>query len=587
MIPKSRPHSTFKTLFLVLAVTFAGTFCALIWVRFIPDNIHSSVNPVKFKKTFSSGHETEEKVNNDDQRTDKKIEDRKTEEEANEKHKTENEFDADTEEHMKAFPRLYAKSLKSPLYEKEFPNIKSDPEKQAAIKEAFLHGYRHYSNKCWGSDEYLPLSDSCGDSIHGGLTIIDSLSTIIIMNLQDEYKKAKEYILNDFAINGGWSLFEFIIRILGGLLSAAELTGDKDLIKKSISVGEGVWSEVDRNNGFYNSLCRFNTNRNEADHSLDSYSISCSGGGYCLAEVGTFQLEFYVLSRLSGDPKFIKTGLKVYDQLWKSNPKQGLISSHLGAGTDSYYEYITKGYVMTGGISDEMLHRHLLLMKDIRNQLLFKTANKNLVGHGIKSGSQPDPMIEHLATFVGGMVAVGSVEKNPEHIEDLKLAGQFADTYAETYNHFKSGIMPEQVKYNVNNKDEKSDFKMVVDGYILRPETVESIYYLWKFTGLQKYRDYNWRIFKAINKSCRVENGFTSISNLDSEEPSHSNKMESFFFAETLKYLYLTFSDSHLISPAEWVFNTEAHPLRVWDQKTIEKYKNLFEFENIKKLSKE
>ena len=485
---------------------------------------------------------------------------------------------------MKAFPRLYSKSLKSPLYEKPFPNIPSDPEKQAAVKEAFLHGFKHYSKKCYGSDEYYPLSDSCGDVVHGGLTIIDSISTMIIMNLQDEYQKAKNYILNDFEIRGGWSLFEFIIRILGGLLSAAEMTGDEQLIKKAIAVGEAVQSEVDRYEGLYNSLCNFNTNKNDDNRNHDTYTISCKGGGYCLAEVGTFQLEFYTLSRLSDDPKYIKTGLKVYDHLWKSNPNSGLISSHLGAGTDSYYEYITKGYVMTGGVSDELLRRHLLLMKDIRESLLFKTVNKKLTGHGIKSGSKPSPVIEHLATFVGGMVATGSVKKNPNHVEDLTLAGEFADTYAETYNHFKSGIMPEQVRYNVDKENDKSDFNMMVDGYILRPETVESIYYLWKFTGLQKYRDYNWRIFKAINKSCRVENGFTSISNLDSENPSHSNKMESFFFAETLKYLYLTFSDSHLISPVDWVFNTEAHPLRIWDRKTIQKYKDLFEFENFKKL---
>lgn len=586
MIPKARPHSSFKIIFSVLAVTFLGTFCALIWAKFVPDSLHSTILASKYTiPTLSNKKENEQQDNKGESGTESNP-DTNVDSNNNENQRVENDnFNDEMREHMKAFPRLYSTTLESPLYEKPFPNIPSDPQKQAAVKEAFIHGFSHYSKKCYGSDEYYPLGDSCGNSISGGLTIIDSISTMIIMNLQDEYKKARDYILNQFQIKGGWSLFEFIIRILGGLLSAAEMTGDKQIIQKAIAVGQAVYEEIDRRNGMYNSLCSFDTKTDDVNHMNDKYSITCRGGGYNLAEVGTYQLEFYALSRLSRDSKFITCAFKPYEELWRSNPDAGLISSHLGAGKDSYYEYITKGYVMTGGISDVLLKHHLNLMKDIRSSLLFKTINKKLTGHGIKSGSQPNPVIEHLATFVGGMVAVGSVKKNPNHIDDLKLAGEFADIYAETYNHFKSGIMPEQVVYNTNNENDKSDFRMQVDGYILRPETVESIYYLWKFTGLQKYRDYNWRIFKAINKSCRVENGFTSISNLNSENPSHSDKMESFFFAETLKYLYLTFSDSHLISPVDWVFNTEAHPLRVWDKETINKYKDLFEKENMKKLN--
>jgi len=38
--------------------------------------------------------------------------------------------------------------------------------------------------------------------------------------------------------------------------------------------------------------------------------------------------------------------------------------------------------------------------------------------------------------------------------------------------------------------------------------------------------------------------------------------MESFWMAETLKYFYLIFSEPELVSLDDFVFNTEAHPLR-------------------------
>lgn len=554
-----KKNSFAKIIFLFLFITIVATIVSLACVKFIPNTM-----------SFVQFEQVNTQTNLFNQFVFHKREFNNT---ASTAKKTTREF-------VTNFSRMYAKSLQSPLYESPFPHIEADEKRQQAVKEAFMHGWKHYSEKCYGKDEYFPLTNSCGNIFGGGLMIIDSLSTLIIMDLKDEFEKAKSFILNDFTLSGSWSLFEFIIRILGGLLSAAELTGDQELIDKAISVGNAVYEPISNANGFYNSLCRFSVDKNK------KYSIHCNNGGYNLAEVGTFQLEFFTLSKLTKDPKFISLALKVYHSLW-SNQQNALISSHLGGGTDSYYEYITKGYAMTGGICDEMLQRHIKLMKEIRSQLVFTTTQNHLVGHGIRNGNKPTPVIEHLATFVGGMVALGTFKNNPERGEDLKLASEFVKTYAETYNYFKSGIMPEQVEYNTNPKSQKAEIRMIIDDYILRPETVESIYYLWKFTGLKQYRDYNWRIFKAINRTCRVENGFTSITKLDQQDPEHRNKQESFFYAETLKYLYLTFSDSNLISPTEWVFNTEAHPLRIWDQDTINKFKDLFEFENSERLKRE
>ena len=105
--------------------------------------------------------------------------------------------------------------------------------------------------------------------------------------------------------------------------------------------------------------------------------------------------------------------------------------------------------------------------------------------------------------------------------------------------------------------------------YILRPETLESMYILWRVTQKQKYRDWAWEIFEAIETHCRVEEGgYAGVHNVGEEKPKKINKQESFFLAETLKYLYLIFDDDSKINLNDFVFNTEAHPFRFEFSKT-------------------
>ena len=109
-----------------------------------------------------------------------------------------------------------------------------------------------------------------------------------------------------------------------------------------------------------------------------------------------------------------------------------------------------------------------------------------------------------------------------------------------------------------------------VDGYKLRPETVESLFLLHRLTGDEKYREWAWQIFQAIEQHCRVASGGYSNLKTVAKPPASGadlqDKMESFYLAETLKYLFLMFSDDDtLLSLKEWVFNTEAHPLPIWN----------------------
>lgn len=89
---------------------------------------------------------------------------------------------------------------------------------------------------------------------------------------------------------------------------------------------------------------------------------------------------------------------------------------------------------------------------------------------------------------------------------------------------------------------------------------------MYRLTKDPKYREWGWKIFKAFESNTRVEGGYSSIGDVNRNPSPRTNKMESFFLAETLKYLFLLFGDNDsILALNEWVFNTEAHPLPIWN----------------------
>lgn len=108
--------------------------------------------------------------------------------------------------------------------------------------------------------------------------------------------------------------------------------------------------------------------------------------------------------------------------------------------------------------------------------------------------------------------------------------------------------------------------------YIQRPEVVESLFVMYRVTGDAKYRHWGWNIAQSIHKHCWAGHipqaagakyhGYHSFYDITAPQ-SRKDKQESFFMAETLKYLYLLFCDASFLPLDQWVFNTEAHPLPV------------------------
>ncbi|ORX94313.1 mannosyl-oligosaccharide alpha-1,2-mannosidase [Basidiobolus meristosporus CBS 931.73] len=462
-------------------------------------------------------------------------------------------------------------------------------ERRSKVAEAFRHAWGGYTEQAFGFDEYHPVSKTSLNIIPKGMgyTIIDSLDTMLLMNLTEEFNQAREWISTslDFNQPSAVNVFETTIRVLGGLLSSYHLSGDKLLLDKAVDLGDRLLGAFESPSGIPYASVMLDTGKGVPAH--------FNSGASSTAEATTLQLEFKYLSYLTGDKKYwnaVEKVMAVVDKLDKLDglvpifisPESGAFwgdEIRLGSRGDSYYEYLLKQWLQT--TKQETRYRDMYdeAVDGIKKHLLSKSQPSHLtfVGEvnwhsGSKEGKNFSPKMDHLVCFLPGTLALGvtlgePIQNNP-NLEDLQLAKELLYTCWQTYTATVTGLGPEIVYFNMN-EDEKNDIiiKPADAHNLLRPETIESIFYMWRITKDPKYRDWGWRMFLSFEKYCKVASGgYSSIDDVTVREPHMRDNMETFFLAETLKYFYLLFSDDNLVPIDQYVFNTEAHPFPIFNK---------------------
>lgn len=174
--------------------------------------------------------------------------------------------------------------------------------------------------------------------------------------------------------------------------------------------------------------------------------------------------------------------------------------------------------------------------------------------------------MDHLVCFMPATLALGALtdpkgRDSPRALRDMDIAKALMNTCYQMYHRSASGLSPEYVTFTGHDFTNPAGASY----YILRPETAESLFYLHQITGDTIYRDWAWEIFESINRNCRTEAGFGALRNVNQARGGVDDRMESFFLAETMKYLYLIQDPENTIDLTKYVFNTEAHPLRIFD----------------------
>lgn len=197
----------------------------------------------------------------------------------------------------------------------------------------------------------------------------------------------------------------------------------------------------------------------------------------------------------------------------------------------------------------------------ILNHMVVQASSGLTVLNNIQYGRSVDAMMEHLACFTGGMLAQSSKllsTSDEASAKRLTAAKGIADTCHESYKRSATGLGPEQF-----GDQARSEHYGGQKFYILRPEVIETYFVLWRTTHDPKYRDWAWEAVQAIEKYCRTAHGYSGIKDVNKVPPELDDVQQSFFLAETLKYLYLIYSSDELMSDKYWVFTTEAHPLPI------------------------
>ncbi|KAI0030615.1 glycoside hydrolase [Vararia minispora EC-137] len=496
----------------------------------------------------------------------------------------------------------------------------ADVPKRDAIVAAFKHAWHAYERDAMGADEYHPISKNGSYLVAAGgigYTVVDSLDTMLIMGLDDEYRRARQWVETelDFDRDGNFNTFETTIRVLGGLLAAYHLTnGDQLYLDKAVELADRVLPAFDSGAGLPLSMVNLARRAGVADRD--------NSGLVSTAEATTLQLEFRYLAALTDEDIYWRRAEKVMALVRANRMEPGLVPIYmnpadgrfvsgpvrLGSRGDSYYEYLLKQYLQTNlseGVYRDMYSdavqgvQDYLVQRSMTSGLLYTSELIPERAPGGQIAWRQVPKQDFLVCFFAGTLMLGATRAHaltgtvsvPPRKEELTDAGArdwavgvgLLETCLATHD-TQTGLAPEIAHFRIpsDKLDSLTPGYVPRDWYIkgarpgapapydarymLRPETVESLLYAYRLTGDGRWRDAGWRIFEAIEEHCKISSGgYATIFNVDALPVEHEDKMETFFMSETLKYLYLLFSDDTVLPLSEYVFNTEAHPLPVFE----------------------
>ena len=310
----------------------------------------------------------------------------------------------------------------------------------------------------------------------------------------------------------------------------------------------------------------------------------------CSAGAGSLVLEFTVLSRLTGDPRFEQLAKRAFWAVWYRKSQIGLIGAGvdaenghwigafavIGAGADSFFEYALKSHILLSGHelpnrtvakfdkSGDWMDPNVLFnpLSDFENSADSFLEAWHHAHAAIKRHLYNDrehPHYDNVNLYTGSLVSNWVDSLGAYYSGLLTLAGEVDEAietnllYTAIWTRYSA--LPE--RWSLRDKTVEGG----LGWWPLRPEFIESTYHIYRATRDPWYLYVGEMVQRDINRRCRTQCGFSGLQNvLDGEK---SDRMESFFLGETAKYMYLLFDDKHPLNnlDAAYVFTTEGHPL--------------------------
>ena len=415
----------------------------------------------------------------------------------------------------------------------------------AEVKAEFMHSWNAYKKYAWGHDGLKPLSKSYYDwyAVPLYLTPLDAFDTMILMGLTKEADTTKAFLLKNLSFDHDIYVknFEITIRALGGLLSAYQLTSEQRFLDLATDLGDRLLP-----------VFLSPTGLPYVDVNLKTGQVR--GTKTNPGEVGTLLVEFGTLSMLTGNPKYYNTAKNVLLQVYERRSPIGLVGtwldcetgewldtdSHVSACIDSYYEYLVKCAILFDDTDCKIMWRTHWQALD--TYVLDTTETGIWYGHAdMNTGKRTKRIFGALDAYFPAVLALSG---------DIPRARALQESCLKMWT--RHGIEPETFDY--------AKMEAASPRFFLNPEIIESAYYLFKITRDEKYLRMGKVFFDSLKTYCRTDAGYAELKSVLTKEKS--DRMESYFLAETLKYLYLLFTPEDPIDFFTTIFNTEAHPIR-------------------------
>ncbi|MEO6671621.1 MAG: glycoside hydrolase family 47 protein [Ferruginibacter sp.] len=414
------------------------------------------------------------------------------------------------------------------------------------IKVAAKHAWAGYKKYAWEADDLKPLTKT-GKLWYKNsmlMTPVDAFDTFVMLGLAEEAKEAKDIILGklDFNVDNDIQVFEVTIRILAGLITAYEIDEDPKFLSLATDLANRMMPAFNTPTGMPYRYVHLQTGKvRDAKNNP--------------AEIGSLMLEFGKLSKLTGDNKYYNVAKKAIMQVYKRRSKIDLVGeqlnvisgkwisrqSHISGYIDSYYEYLYKSWLLFADKDFKTaFDKHNTAIK---KYLIDKTDYGWFMRHvNMNSGKETSTTYGALDAFYAGLCAYAGDVETAKHIQAANM-----------HMWVRFNMEPEEYNYKTDS--------ILNANYILRTENIESCFYLSRATGHTEYLWMAKKMTDDILEHCKTETAFASLKDVRTFE--QSNSMESFFFAETLKYAYLTFAEASTVDLGKIVFNTEAHPFKI------------------------
>ncbi|MFO7768027.1 MAG: GH92 family glycosyl hydrolase, partial [bacterium] len=371
------------------------------------------------------------------------------------------------------------------------------------VRDAFLHAWEGYRRYAWGHDDLRPLSRTAADWHSESLfmTPVDAFDTMVLMGLEEEAERAKSLILGglDFDHDLDVQVFEITIRLLGGLISAYQLDGEEGFLELAVDLADRLLPAFDSPTGM--PYTRVNLRTGEVRWPVNNP-----------AEIGTLMLEFGTLSKLTGDPVYYRKAKGAVTGLFERRSDIGLVgttidvesgqwqdtASHISGRIDSYYEYLLKAWKLFDDEDFRIMWEESI--EAVNTHLAETRPTGFWYGQAdMHSGDRIGTRFGALDAFMPAVLALGG---------DVERARRLQEScYLMWTAH---GIEPESMDYTT--------LEIRSPVYLLRPENIESAYYLFRLTGDPRYLEMGETMFRSIQEVCRVEAGYAEVADVRTGE---------------------------------------------------------------------